>query len=148
MNWSIRNAGPRDEVHVRALLEACGLSTLGLEDQYGDGYVVAECDGAVVGIAGVEVHGAHGLLRSVAVTPSMRGSGLGVALTLDRVRWAQEHGLESIYLLTTTASAFFARHGFVVAARDEAPSEIRASREFSEMCPSMAVVMKLARGGA
>lgn len=147
MNWSIRKAEPHDEAPARDLLELCDLSALGLEEQYGGGYVVAEREGTLVGIAGVEVHGAHGLLRSVAVTPALRGSGLGAALVRDRLRWASENGLESLYLLTTTAAEFFARHGFEIVSRDDAPREIRASKEFSEMCPSSAVCMKLSRGG-
>lgn len=145
--WKLRTAESRDVDDAARLLEACGLSALGLHDQYGDGYVVAERDGALVGLAGVEIHGAHGLLRSVAVAPEWQGAGIGAALTHDRIGWAREQDLESIYLLTTTAAEFFARHGFEVAARDDAPAEIRASKEFSEMCPSTAVCMKLVRGG-
>jgi amino-acid N-acetyltransferase len=147
MSWSIRKAEPHDEASARALLESCGLSAIGLEEQYDGGYVVAEREGAVVGMAGVEVHGAHGLLRSVAVMPVLRGSGLGAALVHDRIRWTRENGLESLYLLTTTAAEFFARHGFEIASRDDAPREIHSSKEFSEMCPSSAVCMKLSRGG-
>jgi amino-acid N-acetyltransferase len=148
MRWLIRTAEPADEIAARTLLDACGLSPLGLEEQFGRGYVVVEDANEIVGLAGIEVYGAHGLLRSVAVTSSRRDAGLGAELVHDRIRWAQEQGIDSIYLLTTTASDFFLRHGFEVVSRDEAPKEIRASKEFSEMCPSTAVFMKLARGGA
>lgn len=148
MRWLIRTAEPADEIAARKLLDACGLSTLGLEEQYGGGYVAAEDEGEIVGLAGIEVHGVHGLLRSVAVAPSRRAAGLGAELVHNRIQWAREQGIESIYLLTTTASEFFRRYGFEVVSRDEAPAEICASKEFSEMCPSTAVFMKLARGGA
>jgi hypothetical protein len=36
----------------------------------------------------------------------------------------------SMYLLTTTAEAFSKRGGYVAAARQTAPAEIRATREF------------------
>ena len=145
--WKLRIANARHLEAAKRVLEACGLSALGLDEQYADGYIVAEHEGAVVGLAGVERHGAHGLLRSVAVMPEWQGAGVGAALTHDRIDWARQRGLESIYLLTTTAAEFFARHGFEVTARDAAPAEIRASKEFSEMCPSTAVCMKLTRGG-
>ncbi|HKW15218.1 MAG TPA: arsenic resistance N-acetyltransferase ArsN2 [Candidatus Krumholzibacteria bacterium] len=148
MRWVLRNAQGRDEATVRTLLHACDLSSLGLEAQLDRGYVVAHHENEIVGVAGIEVHGSHGLLRSLAVAPSRRDAGLGAELVRNRIHWARQQGIESIYLLTTTAAEFFARHGFAVASRDEAPDEIRASREFSEMCPSTAVFMKLARGGA
>ena len=148
MRWLLRNAQGRDEATVRGLLDACGLSSLGLEEQFDGGYVVAEQDGQIAGVAGIEVHGAHALLRSLAVLPSRRDAGLGAELVHNRIRWARQQGIESIYLLTTTASEFFVRHGFEISSRDEAPDEIRSSKEFSEMCPSTAVFMKLARGGA
>jgi amino-acid N-acetyltransferase len=146
--WKLSAARARDLEAAEELLEACELAAGSVRDQFGEGYVVAERQGELIGLAGVEMHGRHGLLRSVAVAATLRGSGLGAALVRDRITWAREHGLESIYLLTTTAAEFFARHGFEVASRDDAPAEIRASKEFSEMCPSTAVFMKLARGGA
>ena len=39
----------------------------GLGDQFGDAYAVAESDGQVIGVEGIEVHGDDGLLRSAAV---------------------------------------------------------------------------------
>jgi amino-acid N-acetyltransferase len=148
MSWTLRAAQPADIAAARELLVACGLSPIGMEEQYQAGYIVAQRGDEIMGLAGVEVHGAHGLLRSVAVAPAMRGEGLGAELVRDRIRWAREQGMKSVYLLTTTASEFFTRHGFEIVSRDEAPVEIRASKEFSEVCPSSAVFMKLARGGA
>lgn len=147
-DWNLRTAQVHDLAPAERLLEACELAADGVRDQFDDRYVIAERNHEIAGLAGVEIHGAHGLLRSVAVTPALRGAGLGAALVHDRIRWADEQGLESIYLLTTTAAEFFKRHGFEIASRDDAPAEIRASKEFSEMCPSTAVFMKLSRGGA
>ena len=145
--WKLRAALTQDLATAEKLLASCELSADGVRDQFGEGYVIAERQGELMGLAGVEIHGRHGLLRSVAVAPALRGAGLGAALVNDRIRWAREQGIESIYLLTTTTAEYFARHGFEVVSRDDAPPEIRASKEFSEMCPSTAVLMKLARGG-
>jgi N-acetylglutamate synthase-like GNAT family acetyltransferase len=146
--WVLRTARPADLATVRALVEQCGLANDAIEDQFGDAYAVAEVGDELVGVAGIEVHGTCGLLRSLAVAPHARGQGLGAALVRDRVEWANNKRLESVHLLTTTASDFFARHGFVAIARDEAPSEIKLSKEFSEMCPASATFMELTRGGA
>jgi N-acetylglutamate synthase-like GNAT family acetyltransferase/SAM-dependent methyltransferase len=140
--WTLRPARWDDLSAVRTLLAACKLPVEGVEEQFGDRYVLAEDRGAVVGVAGVERHGAHGLLRSVAVAPESRLGGVGTALVLDRLQWAEEAGVNSLYLLTTDAARYFHRHGFRAVAREAAPSEIQQSREFSEMCPSTARLMR------
>jgi N-acetylglutamate synthase-like GNAT family acetyltransferase len=128
---------------ARVLLAACDLPVDGLEDQFGEGYAVVESRGCVIGIAGVEIHGRFGLLRSVGVTPGARGSGVGAELVHDRVLWSRARGLEGLFLLTTTAADYFARHGFATVGRDTAPIEIRESREFSQSCPASATLMRL-----
>jgi amino-acid N-acetyltransferase len=97
----------------------------------------------VVGAAAIEVHPPFGLLRSAVVEPSWRGHGVGIALTRDRLAWARMRGLVALYLLTTTAPDFFARFGFQAVPRVSAPPEIRASREFAELCPDTAVLMAI-----
>jgi arsenite methyltransferase len=141
---TLRPVGAGDLGRVLHLLSEAGLPAQGVRDGFGPGYVVATAGGEVVGAAGVEVHGPLGLLRSVVVHPSRRGQGLGEALTRDRIDWSRQAGLDSLWLLTTNAGPFFGKLGFGVQDRDEAPSEIRASSEFSELCPSTAMVMALA----
>jgi amino-acid N-acetyltransferase len=128
---------------VRALLTEAGLPTDGLEDQFGPRYSVAEVGGALVGAAGLEVYGAFGLLRSVVVASSHRGTRLGKALVADRLAWARGAGLTAVFLLTTTAPRFFAALGFERAAREAAPEEIRSSPEFASVCPGTSVLMRL-----
>jgi N-acetylglutamate synthase-like GNAT family acetyltransferase len=142
--WTLRPARPADLDAALALLSACDLPGAGFEDQFGEAYVIAEIDGAVVGIAGVERHGRHGLLRSVAVIPKLRGAGLGAALVSDRLARARAHGLASLYLLTTTAERWFERHGFLTVDRAAAPGEIRVSSSYAGICPSTAVLMRYA----
>jgi N-acetylglutamate synthase-like GNAT family acetyltransferase/SAM-dependent methyltransferase len=108
---------------------------------FGEGYAIAERDGALVGLAGLEVHGRWGLLRSVAVSPHAQKGGLGAALVRDRLAWAEARGLAGVYLLTTTAPDYFRRLGFEAVERSAAPAEIQASVEFSSACPATAVVM-------
>jgi amino-acid N-acetyltransferase len=140
---ALRPAKPGDLAAVRELLGASGLPLDGLEDQFGAGYVVAVEAGAVVGVAGLEVHGGAGLLRSVAVHRTHRGTGLGVALVKDRLDWARFSAVGAIYLLTTTAAHFFTRFGFVQVARESAPAALQASPEFATVCPGDSVCMRL-----
>lgn len=129
----------KSEIPAEAVLASlgCGNPTA-LADQFGPNYVVE--DGA--GVAGIEKHGRYGLLRSVAVAPGARGKGVAQRLVRDRLEWAASEGLVAVYLLTTTAEAYFVKLGFERVAREDVPAEIRASREFASMCPASSVVMR------
>lgn len=136
---SIDALGVDELFAIRALLEANGLSTsdlspgiifLGTRDQQG-----------LEGIVGLEIDGQVGLLRSLAVRSDRRGSGLGAALVAEVERVATEQGITALYLLTTTAEPFFGRRGYCRTPRESAPSEIRATTEFSQICPSSAAFM-------
>jgi amino-acid N-acetyltransferase len=140
---TLRPATPADLAAVRALLASAGLPLDGIEEQFVDGFVVAESDGVVVGAEGVELYGQDGLLRSAVVDDTWRGRGVGDALTRDRLAWARARGLRSVWLLTTTAADYFPRHGFEPVSRDVAPAAVRASREFASVCPSSATAMRL-----
>jgi tRNA (guanine37-N1)-methyltransferase len=138
----IRPASPADQEAVLALLQRCELPTEGVTDHFPRGYVVAtDAHGSVIAVAGVEEYGEHGLLRSVAVDPGARSRGIAERLLGSCVRWASGAGKTALYLLTTTADAYFERHGFERADRDSVPQPVRASSEFSETCPGSAVVM-------
>ena len=139
----IRGARAEDREAVAALLERTALPPDGLDDQFGDAYAVAVGGGEIVAAAGVEVYGSAGLLRSVAVDPAWQGRGLGVRLTQERLRWAGERGLETIYLLTNTAAGYFPRLGFAPVPREEVPAEVQGSLQFASVCPSTAAVLAL-----
>lgn len=143
MNVTIRTASPDDLQPIAALLRGADLPIDGLTDQFGDGYAIAEIDGRIAGAVGIERYGDDGLLRSAVVDPSFRGHGVGDALTRDRLSWAATHGLRSVWLLTTTASAYFPRFGFRPATRADAPASMQASPEFVDACPASAVAMRL-----
>ena len=142
---SVRAASAADLPAVRRLLDRLALPPDGLLDFYPQGYAVAVApNGELLGVAGVEVHGDQGLLRSVAVSPAVQGRGIGATLAHDRLAWAATAGLNGVHLLTTTASPYFARLGFVVVERDTLPASIRASVEFAQACPETAVAMSFA----
>jgi amino-acid N-acetyltransferase len=142
-DFTIRPATASDIAAVKSTLLASDLTLDGLGDQFGESYAVAENNGEVIGVEGIEVHGADGLLRSAAVVASWRGRGVGEALTRDRIEWARRRGLRSLYLLTNTASDYFPRFGFSPTDRGLAPAAIKASREFSVACCATALFMSL-----
>jgi amino-acid N-acetyltransferase len=146
--FTIRTAAADDLAPVQALLRAAQLPVDGLHEQFGSGYAVAECDGALVGAEGVERYGDAGLLRSAVVHPDWRGRGVGDALTRNRLAWAEREGLRELWLLTTTAADYFPRFGFERASRDDAPLALLRSREFAEACPSSAVAMRRLPSGS
>lgn len=136
----IRPATPEDLPQVLALLSANALPTSDL-GQAGIDFVVAHEGTALAGVGGLEIHGDAGLLRSVAVAPGLRGTGLGRRLVASVETLAQERGLRSLVLLTETAHDFFARLGYVDTPREQAPAAVRDSTEFRSLCPQSARCM-------
>jgi amino-acid N-acetyltransferase len=126
---------------VLALLGAAELPTAGVSDFFPGGYAVARSGSGVVAVAGLEIHGDVGLLRSVAVVPAQRGCGVARRLVENRLRAAREQNLRAVYLLTTTASDYFRALGFEDGARSEAPEPLRQSSEFRTVCPASAACL-------
>jgi amino-acid N-acetyltransferase len=93
------------------------------------------------GIVGLEVFKTVALLRSLAVASSRRGVGLGSKLLAHAEDYARTLGIKSLYLLTNTAEAFFKHRGYKLIGRDDAPPAIRATKEFSAICPVSSVLM-------
>jgi amino-acid N-acetyltransferase len=138
----VSQATPDDLSSVLALLRRCELLETGVAEAF-PYFVVARSDAATVGCAGLEVYADVGLLRSVAVEPSARRSGLGKALVRGVVAAAGELGLRDLFLLTTTAPEFFERVGFNRVPRGEVPATVAGSWEFRVGCPQNAQMMRL-----
>lgn len=129
---------------IEALLLSCGLpvSDLGITSEVR--FFGCHPDGEVLGTIGLERYGDVGLLRSLAVSEAARGSGLGTRLVAHVEREAATLGVRRLYLLTTTAAAFFERLGYVTALRTEAPASIAATAQFAELCPASSTFMSKA----
>ena len=139
----LREAVADDSDAAQVLLQACLLMGLDPGEQFGRQYVLAiDSSGALVGMAGVEIHGGDGLLRSVAIAEAIRSRGLGGELTQNRIHWARSRRLGALYLLTTTGESYFTRHGFSRIARELAPAAIASPHQWSSACPASSTAMR------
>jgi amino-acid N-acetyltransferase len=103
--------------------------------------VAGSASDAIIAVAGLEVHGQYGLLRSVAVAEAHRGKGWGALLVTDRLRAAGDLRLRSVHLLTTTAADYFEQLGFQRIPRQNTPPELQQASEFASICPASAVCL-------
>ena len=141
MRAEIEAAGPEDLAGVLELLRKTSLPTEGVSEHISSG-IVARSEGAIVASALLEIYEDGALLRSVAVDPSSRGTGLGIRVTEAALAMARRLGVPAAFLLTTTAEGFFPRFGFTRIERGEVPSTLQQSIEFQSACPTSATVMR------
>jgi len=137
----LRTAQESDLPAVLGLLGRAQLPTAGVGDAQSQ-FVVAESEGRLVGVVGLELYGESALLRSAAVEESWRGSGVGRVLVERALDVARERGIEDVFLLTTTAEHYFPRFGFSCVSRDSVTPGVKSSIEFQEACPASATVMR------
>jgi amino-acid N-acetyltransferase len=137
----MRGAVPDDLPVVLSLLRGAGLPE-DVEPHFGD-FLIAERDRMVVGAVGLELLGESALLRSLVVAEDARNAGIGSSLARAAIEKASSASVHELFLLTVDAARFFEPLGFCYVAHADAPPEVRATREFSELCPSTARLMKL-----
>jgi amino-acid N-acetyltransferase len=137
---ALRPARPSDLEAIVALLSAADLPTRGVAEQL-DTFVVAEAGDTLVGVGGIEWHGAYALLRSLAVCAQHRGRGVASAICDYLEDEAVQRDVTDIYVLTETAEKFFMDRHYVVEPRSRAPAAIAASEEFAAICPQSATLM-------
>ncbi|AUV83911.1 GNAT family N-acetyltransferase [Salinigranum rubrum] len=127
--------------YVERLLARNDLPTADVRANPGYFFVAFEGE-QKVGVGGIERFPPDGLLRSVVVEESMRGRGAGAALCDRLEHEAASDGVDTLYLLTTTAADFFAARGYERVDRADAPASIRGTSQFESLCPDTATVMR------
>ena len=140
---TVRSATTQNLDAVVDLLKKADLPVADVPKVFGDNYGVAILNDSIVGAVGIECHGDVGLFRSAVVRGDLRGKQIGEALTLNRIEWAKAHGIKELYLLTVSAADYFPRFGFIPISRDEVPTAMANTWEFTELCPDSATVMRL-----
>jgi N-acetylglutamate synthase-like GNAT family acetyltransferase len=129
-----------DREDAKVALQAAGLPTDDVTDRDVSLYAFVK-DGHPVGYGGLEHFGPDVLLRSIVVLPNFQGRGVGQSAVAALLKMAEEAGAARAYLLTTNASSYFERLGFVSIQREEAPQAIRESRQMASICASSARLM-------
>lgn len=142
MSVSVRPATEADLAAIELLLSGSNLTTAGVTDQLGR-FLAAEDDGRVIACAGMEVYGSSALLRSVAVRSDYRNRGLARTLVAKLLARARQEGVAQLYLLTSTAAAYFQKFGFTPVDRDEIEKAVLASKEFEDEGCATAQAMAL-----
>jgi len=130
-----------NEAAVKQLLSESGLPISDITAQHLQDFFGYGSGPELEGVIGLELFGEAALLRSLAVAASRRDSGLGSRLVAHAERHAREQGVQSLFLLTTTAEKFFLRRGYTRIPRDEAPAAIKGTKEFSGICPASSTFM-------
>jgi amino-acid N-acetyltransferase len=87
-------------------------------------FVVVESEGRIVGCGALHLYGPHlAELRSIAVAGSAQGGGAGRLLVEALLREGERHRVSRVCLFTLIPS-FFAKLGFVLAAREDLPDKM------------------------
>ena len=133
---------PEDRDAVVALIRDCGLHTEDITDKMLRDFLVARKGGELAGVVGLEIYGTDALFRSLAVAEAHRGKGIGRKLVEAAEKAARSRGVSTLHLLTMTAEGFFTGRDYEKWDRSRAPEPIRATAEFSRLCPDSAVCMR------
>jgi len=133
-------AEEQDLPGVAQLLASHDLPTADLNCQV-QHFLIVKDQGAVIAVAGVEIHGADALLRSLCVQSAYRSLGVASRACDLLEAYARNLGARQFYLLTNTAEEFFRRRGFATCSREATPPAIRETAEFRSLCPASATCM-------
>jgi len=136
-----RFAEHEDLPRVSKLLAAVDLPYQDIEGHISN-FLLVEKDGELTGVIGIEILGNAALLRSLAVKETERNNGIGKTLVDKIMSYAQLNNVGKMFLLTTTASEFFQKIGFVGIDRAQVPLEMKSTEEFKNICPLSAVCMR------
>lgn len=123
LDYHIRSANSSDYPAIERLLSSNGLPVEGILENLND-FLVADYDGNIVGVIGMERSGTSVLLRSLAVSVDQRKSGIATALVNKALETAIQSGGNTAYLLTNTAATYMARWGFTKIDRSEIPGSL------------------------
>jgi amino-acid N-acetyltransferase len=139
----IRTANAADLSEIRTLLAANGLPVEDVSTTLIKGFLtIRTASGTIVASGGLQRLGSSVLLRSLVVTPELRGTGIARRLVARLEADARALGYDELWLLTTTAERFFGAAGYERASRDDAPADVRSCRQFAVLCPSTAICMR------
>lgn len=126
---------------IMQLLSACNLPVSDVTASDSLRFFGCRTGSELAAIVGLEFTESVALLRSLAVAPKYRNHGLGKALVVFAEAQAASLGVQSLFLLTTTADGYFSRLGYSHVPREDAPLAIKSTAQFSGLCPESSSFM-------
>lgn len=129
-------------VEAKGLLDRANLPSQDLHESLLKHFFAIKIDDELCAMAGLELLGPDGLLRSVVTADSCRSKGLATDLVKRIESHAKSQQLKNLYLITIDAQGYFQRHGYQIVERPDVPLNIQQSREYAELCPDDAIVMR------
>jgi UDP-N-acetylmuramate: L-alanyl-gamma-D-glutamyl-meso-diaminopimelate ligase len=124
-------AAPEDLRSVQDLLDETGLSYPDLSEHLHEVLVLRDPQKHAVGCVAMEMYDDAGLLRALASSPNRRGEGLGWMLADAALGRARRRGARRVYLVTESASDFFAeKFGFQAINRELVDAAVLDSSPF------------------
>ncbi len=128
----MRPAQRADMSAIRLLLARVGLVNESARDEQFGSFYDLRNERGVVGSVALEVLGDDAILRALAVHPDHRGVGYGWMLADMAVSQARWRGVRRIYLITESASDFFAaKFGFRVVDRSTLSKQVASHETFA-----------------
>ncbi|MGE5183692.1 MAG: UDP-N-acetylmuramate--L-alanine ligase [Acidobacteriota bacterium] len=141
---AIRPARRSDMAAVRELMPLSGLTDEPARDEQFPSFYVLHNEQGLVGAVALEVYGDDAVLRALVAHPEYRGAGYGWMLADMAVQQARWRGVRRIYLLTESASDFFAvKFGFRIVDRSTLSKRVAASETFTAPRGAGLVAMRL-----
>ena len=139
MKYSFASAD--NESEIKLLLAGCDLQHEDITTALFKHFLLGWDGARLVAVVGLEIKNHGALLRSLAVDPAYRNQRIAASL-VDKIEdYAKSLNVDTLYLLTMTAEAFFKKCGYQLTARDSAPAGIQETAEFINLCPASAACM-------
>jgi amino-acid N-acetyltransferase len=130
-----------NEPEIKQLLSDCDLIHADITTPKLKDFLLGWDGTRVVAGVGLEIKNQSALLRSLAVDADYRNRNIATSLVGKIEDYAKSLKVDTLYLLTMTAEAFFQKCGYQRTARGSAPAEIQGTSEFQNLCPASAVCM-------
>jgi amino-acid N-acetyltransferase len=134
-------AGADNESEIKQLLADCDLLHEDITTALVEHFLLGWEGARLTAVVGLEIKNQVALLRSLSVEPEYRNRRSASTL-VDKIEdYARSLNVDTLYLLTMTAEAFFKKCGYRLTARNSAPAAMQGTAEFKNLCPASAACM-------
>ncbi|MBO8172027.1 MAG: GNAT family N-acetyltransferase [Bacillaceae bacterium] len=142
MSIVVRLATQDDLETIRGLLRKGRLNTEGIDEHLDHFLVVEDVNHQkIVGTAGMEIWGKHGLLRSLAMASESWNARVGLELVRIMLNFARKKQVQDLYLITASSYEFFQNLGFQPIGLEQVPDSLKTSSHFKQYQPEWMRIM-------